>query len=164
MKLHKYLFLLVVITTGMVLPAMAQVDKVAIRTTGISCGTCAAVSELYLKRLPSVDKVIISMKNEAVMVSYKPNSSFQPKDLRDVLKKTEVGVTQLQISARGRVQEQAGKKFFVAGKDKFVLIAGSNTTQIPSNAPVSIEAIVNDRVDPMELRVMTFKPEQASTK
>ena len=164
MKLHKYLLLLVVITAGMALPAMAQVEKVAIRTTGISCGTCAAVSELYLKRLPSVDKVIISMKNEAVMVSYKPNSSFQPKDLRDVLKKTEVGVTQLQISARGRVQEQAGKKFFVAGKDKFVLIAGSNTTQIPSNAPVSIEAIVNDRVDPMELRVMTFKPEQAQAK
>src|SRR5579871_5177394 len=123
MKLHNYLFLLVVITVSMALPAMAQVEKVAIRTTGISCGTCAAVSELYLKRLPSVDKVIISMKNEAVMVSYKPNSSFQPKELRDVLKKTEVGVTQLQISARGRVQEQAGKKFFVAGKDKFVLIA-----------------------------------------
>ena len=139
-------------------PAMAQVERVAIRTTGISCGTCAAVSEIYLKRLPSVDKVIISMKNEAVMVSYKPGSTFQPKDLRDVLKKTEVGVTQLQISARGRVQDQAGKRFFIAGKDKFVLISGSNTTQIPPNAPVSIEGVVNDRVDPMELRVMTFKP------
>src|ERR1700747_3061000 len=102
MKFPRYLFLLVIIIAGMAFPAMAQVDKVAIRTTGISCGPCAAVSELYLKRLPSVDKVIISMKNEAVMVSYKPNSSFQPKDLRDVLKKTEVGVTQLQISARGR--------------------------------------------------------------
>src|SRR5581483_9445501 len=125
MKPYKYLFLIVVVLMTAV-PGMAQVEKVAIRTTGISCGTCAAVSELYLKRLPSVDKAIISMKNEAVMVSYKPNSSFQPKELRDVLKKTEVGVTQLQISAKGKVQEQSGKKFFVAGKDKFVLIAGSN--------------------------------------
>jgi hypothetical protein len=97
------------------------------------------------------------MKNEAVMVSYKPGSTFQPKDLRDVLKKTEVGVTQLQISARGHVQDQAGKRFFIAGKDKFVLISGSNSAQIPLNAAVSVEAIVNDRVDPMELRVMTFK-------
>jgi cation transport ATPase len=158
MKLYKSILLFAVMA-GMTLPAMAQVERVAIRTTGISCGTCAAVSEIYLKRLPSVDKVIISIKNEAVMVSYKPGSTFQPKDLRDVLKKTEVGVTQLQISARGRVQEQAGKRFFVAGKDKFVLISGSSTTQIPSNVPVSIEATVNDRVDPMELRVMTFKPE-----
>jgi cation transport ATPase len=157
MKLYKYLFLIVLIAV-MALPAMAQVEKVAIRTTGISCGTCAAVSELYLKRLPSIDKVAISMKNEAVMVSYKAGSTFQPKDLRDVLKKTEVGVTQFQVSARGRVQDQAGKKYFIAGKDKFVLISGSNSVQIPLNTPVSIEAVVNDRVDPMELRVMTFKP------
>src|SRR2546423_4097346 len=136
MKLYKYILLLA-ITAAMALPATAQVERVAIRTTGISCGTCAAVSELYLKRLPAVDKVIISMKNEAVMVSYKPNSSFQPTDLRDILKKTEVGVTQLQISAYGKVQDQGGKKFFIAGKDKFVLIAGSNTAQIPTNAPVS---------------------------
>src|ERR1700674_4802331 len=100
MKLLKQFLLLAVLPT-MALPAMAQVERVAIRTTGISCGTCAAVSELYLKRLPNVDKVTISMKNEAVVVSYKAGSIFQPKDLRDVLKKTEVGVTQLQISARG---------------------------------------------------------------
>ena len=163
MKRYRHILLLAVMTAS-TLPAMAQVERVAIRTTGISCGTCAAVSELYLKRLPAVDKVIISMKNEAVMVSYKPNSTFVPKDLRDVLKKTEVGVTQLQISAHGKVQDQAGKKFFIAGKDKFVLIAGSNTTQIPTNAPVSVEGIVNDRVDPMELRIMTFKPAETSNK
>jgi hypothetical protein len=157
MKLHKY-FLPVAVMAAVALPAMAQVEKVAIRTTGISCGTCAAVSELYLKRLPSVDKVAISMKNEAVMVSYKAGSTFQPKDLRDVLKKTEVGVTQLQVSARGHVQDQSGKRFFIAGKDKFVLISGANSAQIPLNTAVSIEAVVNDHVDPMELRVMSFKP------
>jgi len=157
MKLHKYSFP-VVVMAAIALPATAQVEKVAIRTTGISCGTCAAVSELYLKRLPSIDKVAISMKTEAVMVSYKSGSTFQPKDLRDILKKTEVGVTQFQVSARGHVLDQAGKRFFIAGKDKFVLVSGSNSAQIPLNTPISIEAVVNDRVDPMELRVMTFKP------
>src|SRR5260370_6778596 len=93
-------------------PAMAQVERVAIRTTGISCGTCAAVSEFYLRRMPSIDKINISLKNEAVMVSYKPGSTFQPKDLREVFSKTDVTVTQMQISARGRIQEQAGKRFF----------------------------------------------------
>ena len=124
----------------------------------LSCGTCAAVSEFYLRRIPSIDKVNISLKNEAVMVSYKPGSSFQPKDLRDVFSKTDVAVTQMQISARGRVEEQTGKRFFIAGKDKFLLVSAANTPQIPLNTPVTVEAVVNDRVNPMELRVMTVKP------
>src|SRR5438552_8670956 len=158
MNVHKQLVALCVLMVITALPAAAQVERVAVRTTGISCGTCAAVSEFYLRRLPSIDKVNISLKNEAVMVSYKPGSSFQPKDLRDVFSKTDVAVTQMQISARGRVEEQAGKRFFFAGKDKFLLISAANTPQVPTNTPVAVEGVVNDGVDRMELRVMTVKP------
>src|SRR5947199_8779003 len=157
MNLYKHIVALGALTVTTALPAAAQVEKVAIKTTGISCGTCAAVSEIYLRRLPSIDKINISLKNEAVLVSYKPGSSFQPKDLREVFQKTDVGVTQLQISARGRVQEQAGKRFFIARKDKFLLVTAANTTQLPSDTPLSIEAVVNDRATPMEVRIMTFK-------
>src|SRR5438105_3160900 len=160
MNLYKHIAALGALTVITALPAAAQVEKVAIKTTGISCGTCAAVSEIYLRRLPSIDKINISLKNEAVLVSYKPGSSFQPKDLREVFQKTDVGVTQIQISARGRVQEQAGKRFFIAGKDRFLLMSAANTAQLPSDTPVSIEAVVNDRTNPMEVRVMTFKPVQ----
>ena len=158
MNVHKQLVALSALIVITALPATAQVERVAVRTTGISCGTCAAVSEFYLRRLPSIDKVNISLKNEAVMVSYKPGSSFQPKDLRDVFSKTDVAVTQMQISARGRVEEQAGKRFFIAGKDKFLLISAANTPQVPLNTPVTVEAVVNDRANPMELRVMTVNP------
>ena len=160
MKLQSQFLLLPALLMALASPAIAQVERVAIRTTGISCGTCAAISEFYLRRLPSIDKVNISLKNEAVMVSYKPGSAFQPKDLREIFQKTDVAVTQMQISARGRVQEQAGKRFFIAGKDKFLLVSAANTTQLPSDTPISIEAVVNDRATPMELRVMTFKPAQ----
>ncbi len=158
MKLQRQVVLLSALVLAAALPAMAQVEKAAIRTDGISCGVCAAVSEFYLKRLPSIDKITISLKNEAVMISYKPGSTFQPKDLREALKKTDVTVTQMQISARGQVQEQAGKRFFIAGKDKFALVSAANAPQLPSDTPVMIEAVVNDKTDPMELRIMTFKP------
>ena len=158
MNLYKHIVALGALTVITALPAAAQVEKVAIKTTGISCGTCAAVSEVYLRRLPSIDKINISLRNEAVLVSYKPGSSFQPKDLREVFQKTDVGVTQIQISARGRVQEQAGKRFFIAGKDKFLLMSAANSPQVPVNTAVTVEGVVNDRVDPMELRVMTVKP------
>ena len=158
MRLQKQILLLSLVTLASVGPAFAQVEKVAMRTTGISCGTCAAVSEILLRQLAGIDKIKISLSSEAIMVSYKPGAAFQPKDIREALKKTDVGVVQFQISARGRLQEQGGKRFFVAGKEKFVLVQAPNGPQVPVDTPVLIEGTVNDRVDPMELKVMTVKP------
>ena len=138
--------------------AFAQVEKVAVRTTGISCGTCAAFSEVYLRRLAGVDGIKISLSTEAILVSYKTGATFQPKEIRDVLKRTDVGVLQFQITARGRVLEQGGRRFFVAGRDRFLLAAAADAPQPPLGAPVRIEAMLNDLVDPMELKVMTVKP------
>src|SRR5437764_4729111 len=143
---------------GSFVPAFGQVEKVAIRTTGISCGTCAAFSEIYLRRLAGVDRIKISLSNEAILVSYKPGAIFQPKDLRDVLKRTDVGVLQFQISARGRLLEQGGRRFFVAGRERFVLKTAPDTPQIPADTPVLIEAMLNDQTDPMELKVLTVTP------
>ena len=94
------------------------------------------------------------------MMTYKPGATFQPAEIRTALKKTEVGVAQFQIGARGRLQEQAGKQFFVAGKDRFVVVPAPNSPKIPVGSTVSIEGIVNDTANPMELRVMTVKPAQ----
>src|SRR5437016_1053400 len=152
MRLPRGLLLLLLMLLGLVVPAFAQVEKVAIRTTGISCGTCAAVSEIYLRRLAGIERIKISLSKEAVMVSYKPGAAFQPKDLRDALQKTDVGVLQFQISARGRVQDQGGTRFFVAGRDRFVLAAASDAPQVPVNTPVLIEAMLDDRAAPIELK------------
>ena len=158
MKLPRQLLLVLLVLLASAESAFAQVEKVAVRTTGISCGTCAAFSEIYLRRLAGVDSIKISLSNEAVLVSYKPGAAFQPKDIRDVLKRTEVGVLEFQISARGRVQERGGSRFFVAGKDRFVLAAGPNAPEVPSDTTVVIEATVNDQANPMELKVLTVKP------
>ena len=157
MKLKKKIVLTATLVLGAGIPAWGQVDKVAMRTTGISCGTCAAVSEIYLRRLDNVDKVTISTANEVVMVAYKPGATFHPSDIRDVLKKTEVGVLQFQISARGRVQEQGGKRVFVAGKDRFLLVASPTSPQVPAGSSISVEGIINDKPTLMELKILTFK-------
>lgn len=137
--------------------ASAQVEKVAMRTTGISCGFCAGLSELSFRRVPGVDKVAISLSQEAIMLSYKPGATFDPAGIRKILEGWKVGVVQFQISARGRVEEQGGKEFFRASKDKFALTAGPHSPAIPSNTPVIIEGILNDRSNPMEVKVLNFK-------
>ena len=158
MKLLQKIMLLAILVMTTRLPAMAQVDKVDVRTVRLSCGACAVFSEIYLRKLGTLDKIVISKSKEAVMVTYKPGASFQPADIRGALKKTEVGVAQIQIGARGRVQEQGGKRFFLAGKDKFLLVAAPNSPKIPVGSMVSIEGVVNDQPNPMELTVTTVKP------
>ena len=60
------------------------------------------------------------------------------------------------ISARGRLQETGGKKYFIAGKDKFILAPTS--VSVPADATVEVQGIVNDKPDPLELKVLTVKP------
>jgi|SRR5919108_2485105 hypothetical protein len=111
--------------------------------------------EVALRRLDGVDKVSISISEQRFQLTYKPGSTFQPWDIRDAVAKAEVEVVQFRISARGRVQEERGKLFFVAGKEKFLLVASS---KIPSAGPVSVEGAVDDSAEPLQLKVLKFNP------
>ena len=141
-----------------VVPAYAQVEKVAMRTTGISCGICAGLSEIYFHRVPGVDHVKISLSQEAILLTYKPGAAFDPKAIRDVLAPLKVGVVQFQISARGEVREENGKPVLLAGKDKFLLLTEPDSPAAPFGTPVHLEGVLFDRTRPMELRILTIKP------
>jgi hypothetical protein len=136
-------------------PSTAQVEKVAMRTTGISCGICAGLSEIYFHRFPGVDQVKISLRTEAIMLTYKPDAVFDPKALRKVLQPMKVGVVQFQIGARGQVQESGGKRFLMAGRDRFVLLDAIDSPAVPLKTEVRIEGILFDQASPMELKVLT---------
>src|SRR5579864_8236330 len=120
----------------------AQVEAIAIRTTGISCGICAGLSEIYFRRLPGVDRVKISLKNEAIMLTYKPGATVDPEAIRKVLEPLKVGVKQFQISVRGEVREGGGKQILEAGKDTFVVRDAIDSPVMPLNTPLHIEAIL----------------------
>src|SRR5215467_2048307 len=115
---RKQVVTLLALLMGLSSGGTAQVERVAMRTTGISCGVCAGLSELYFRRVPGVDQVKISLSKEAIMLTYKPGATFDPDGIRKILQPLEVGVTQFQISVRGRAQEESGKRLLLAGKDK----------------------------------------------
>jgi hypothetical protein len=133
--------------------ASAQVEKVEMHTVGISCGSCAAISEVYLRRLDGVAKLSISKSGEKVVVFYKPEARFRPEELREALGKTGVKVTQFRVSARGQVLEEGGKRFLLAGNDKFLLL---RSPYAPPVGPVSLEATVDVAARPMQLDVISF--------
>ncbi len=157
MKLYQRILLSAAIMAALAIPAMAQVEMAAMRTVGIECGVCAAVSEINLRRIEGVDKVTISRSNESVMIAYSLGAVFQPEKIREVLAPLFVTIEVFQVRARGHVQEQDGKLFFVAGNVRFVLApAAAGAPEVPSGTPVVIEAVLNDQLNPMELSVLTF--------
>ena len=111
--------------------------------------------EIALRRLDGVDKISISVSEQRFQVTYKSGASFQPRDIRDAVGKAGVEVVRFRIIARGRVHEEGGKRFFVAGKDKFLLVA---SPKILSEGSFSIEGTVDDSAEPLQLKVLQFKP------
>ena len=138
-------------------PGVAQVERVAMRTTGISCGICAGLSEIYFRRLPGVDQVKISLSKEAILLTYKPGAAFDPAGIRKVLQPLDVNVVQFQINARGQVEEHGGEHVFLAGRDRFVVLDAIDSPTVPVNTPVLVEAILFDKVSPMQIKVLNFK-------
>jgi hypothetical protein len=110
--------------------------------------------EIALRRLDGVDKISISMSEQRFQVTYKSGASFQPSDIRDAVGRAGVEVVRFRIAARGRIQEEGGKQFFVAGKDRFLLVASPD---MPFKGSVSIEGTVDDSARPLQLKVSQFK-------
>lgn len=137
--------------------AAAQVEKVAIQTTGISCGVCAVVSEIQFKRIDGVERVKISLSTETVMLSYKPGAAFASLPIRQVLKPLGVGVLRLEVSAVGRMEEQGEKRWFVAGRNRFAVVPSADRTGIRLDAPASVLGIVDDAKEPPELRILSYR-------
>src|SRR5215472_9574684 len=134
--------------------AGAQVEKIAMRTTGISCGICAGLSEVYFRRLAGVDQVKISLRTESIMLTYKPGALFDPDAIRKILEPLKVGVVQFQIGARGQVVESGGKRFLMAGRDRFALLDAIDSPDVPLKVPVRIEGILFDKASPREVKVL----------
>ena len=136
--------------------ASAQVDRVEILTSGISCGVCAVVSEIQFRRMPGVGRVDISLSNESITVSYGPDAEFSPQAIRRILQPLNVHVLQLRVWARGRIEEsKKGDYLLVAGKYRFAFKSRAGIGPIPTGTPVFIEGIIlNERESPMELRAL----------
>jgi len=95
------------------------------------------------------------MRTNLVEITYKPDSSLQPQGLREAVAQVGARVAQLQIVARGRVEADGSKRYFVAGKDRFLL---ADSVSIPEGKPVSITGTVDDSVTPFKLKIVESRP------
>ena len=111
--------------------------------------------EITLRRLDGVDKVAISIEKQLFAVTYKDGAAFEPTALREAVAAADVEVVRFHVAARGHVREQGSQSFFIAGKDRFLLV---NSPQVPVNVPIGIMGTVNDSTIPMEIQIDDFQP------
>ena len=111
--------------------------------------------EVAIRRLDGVDQVAISMEKQQVAVTYTGAASFQPKPLREAVGYASVTILRFQIQARGRLQVRDDKQFFIAGKDRFLLV---KPPKMPDDQTLLVNGeILNDASEPMELKVLDFR-------
>jgi hypothetical protein len=115
--------------------------------------------ETELRRLDGVDKISISISQQKFEVTFKPGAAFRPAAIRAAVGKAGVKVVRLRINAHGRIQDEGGKRWFVAGDDKFLLIGAQ---KFPEN-PLSIEGVVDDRAALPQLQILKSKPPPSQT-
>ena len=112
--------------------------------------------EIALGRLEGVDKVEISVQKQVFAVTYSPESSFQPQDLRTAVATANVRVLRFHVSADGEVQRDGDKHFFVSGKDRFLLV--DQPDDLPVATRLTVKGEVDDSTSPFELKLEEFKP------
>jgi hypothetical protein len=110
--------------------------------------------EITLRRLDGVDKVAISIEKQLFAVTYENGTAFEPEALRQAVAAADVEVIRFHVSARGRIIEEGGRRFLIAGEDRFLLV---DSPQVPAGAPIAIMGTVNDSTTPMEIRIDDFQ-------
>ena len=115
--------------------------------------------ETALRRLEGVDKISISVSEQKFQVTLKPGAAFRPADIRAAVGKAGVKVVRFRIEARGRIEEQGGKRYFLAGDDKFLVAVPGKL----ADGPVSIEGTVDDAAAPGQLKILKARPVPSRT-
>jgi len=122
---------------------LAQVETVEILTSGISCGVCAAVSEFQFRRMEGISKVTISLPKESITLKYQANTWFSLQSIQAVLEPLHVQVLRIRVEARGRIEiGSEGKKFLVAGRNRFPVRLPAGTAMIDPGAQLLVDGVL----------------------
>jgi copper chaperone CopZ len=132
----------------------AQVEKVEILTSGISCGVCAAVSEVQFRRMEGIGNVTISLAKETITLHYKPDARFSVKEIEGVLEPLKVHILRMRMDARGFLEAgRDGKMLLVAGRNRIPVRLREGTGVIEAGTQLLLQGLIMGRGETMEYRV-----------
>ena len=115
---------------------------------------CGSGLETALMRLDGVAVAAGKSSKKMFALVYKPDASFQPKAIRDAVAELGVEVVRFHIVARGKTLSEGDKLYFLAGKDRFLVV---DPPKMPADVPIGIAGVVDDSASPLQLKIDDFK-------
>jgi copper chaperone CopZ len=148
LTMGKYLALLPLALALAARPAAAQMDRVVAEAHNgdIDCLPCAVTIELYLKKVPGVNKVAVSMSKQMVAITFNEGAKFLPKEYRDAIFKAEVRIDTFHAALRGKVEQEGDKLYFNTGVERFPIV--NPPKDLAVGAQLGVMATMDDKTSP----------------
>lgn len=113
------LYTLVAFTFFTLFQAQAQVSKVEIRATGLTCSMCSNAINKQLKALNEVDRIETDLNTNTFIVFFKENLSVAPKVLKEGVEKAGFFVGSMVLTTNSGAEALNNNEYvFLDSKDK----------------------------------------------
>jgi hypothetical protein len=104
---------------------------------------------MSLRKVEGIDRISVSMSKQMVAATFKDGARFTPAKYREAIAKAEVRVKAFSLAMRGTAEEDAGKTYFVAGDNRFLVENPPNN--LPLGKLVKVTAVVDDSAEPYKI-------------
>jgi copper chaperone CopZ len=154
----KTIFLFVAIALAMV--AKAQVSKVSLQASGLTCSMCSNSINKALKTFDFVDKVNADIKTYTFEILFKPNSNVDFDKIKEKVEKAGFSVSSFVATMLFNNVQVKNNQQVTIGDKKFVFI---NVKDQSVNGSKDIKVLDKGFVSPKEYKVYAFSASSPGT-
>jgi hypothetical protein len=90
-----------------------------------------------------------------IFITYEPRTSFDPYSIRDACAEEDIAVEKFQVVAKGQILTEGSEHYFIAGEDRFQLIA---LPEEQAEGTLEVVGTVDDREKPYKMKIVESKP------
>jgi len=127
----------------------AQISKVEIMATGLTCSMCSNAINKQLKAMPEVEKVMIDLNNNTFVVNLKNNSLVTPQMLKSNIEKTGFFVGSMILTMDANNVEPKGNSSFKNASGTYVFV---NPDEKATNEKMRLKVLNNGFVTKKEYK------------
>ena len=122
----KKLFIVLLVAIGM--NATAQINKVSLQASGLTCSMCSKAVKVALEKVDFVDKVQVDIKNQQYNLSFKEGSKIEFDALNKAVQDAGFSVASLKVTANVSSQKLEKDEHLKIGDQNFHFLNAANQT------------------------------------
>ena len=129
------------------------VKAIEAHVDGLTCPTCVPPLTKSLKRQYAASTVHVDDDKDTASVTFAGDDTFALGDFRAAVARVNMRVVDLTMRACGTVEETAGRRWLVAGQERFAV---RSERDLPIGRPLCADGALDARSEPAVLQVTAF--------